>query len=187
MNGVLEHLLQRRRDPILEQWLHRILDTYPADSFRFLQGERDRFNNPIGHTLRHGTAVLFDALCSGAEPQAVSDALEEIVKIRAVQEGSAAQAMSFVFLLKTVVRAELGERISDPALCGSLLEFESRVDGLSLYAFDHYLACRERIYAIRAREAARRSAAWPGEAGGARAQGPRRAQDSTHHTDRAGA
>ena len=154
---MLERLLAERRDVVLEQWLDLILGTYPADSFRFFKKQKDPFHNPVGHTLRQETAVLYDALRSGCIPEEVETALDGIARIRAVQDGSATQAVAFIFLLKNVVREHCAEHLGDARMRGELFEFESRVDGLALSLFDHYMKFREKIYAIRLRETQKRS------------------------------
>jgi hypothetical protein len=160
----LEHLLQKRREPILHKWLDLVYEAYPVDSHTFLKQVDDPFSNPVGHTFRESTALLFDALCTGGDPETVAGALDAIVRIRAVQNGTAAQATAFVFLLKNVIRDEVRDRLADPIWRDALLEFESRIDGLALAAFEHYTACREQIYRIRTREARKRSEGVAGRA-----------------------
>ncbi len=46
--------LVERRDAIVAEWLERTLLTYPGQTSRFLLHEKDRFRNPVGHTLRQG-------------------------------------------------------------------------------------------------------------------------------------
>jgi len=154
---VLDRLLSERRDMVLEQWLDLILETYPADSFKFLKKQEDPFHNPVGHTLRQETAVLYDALRVGGEPDAVDRSLDNIARIRAVQDGSATEAVAFVFLLKNVVRKHCSDLLGEHAMRRDLLEFESRIDGLALSLFDHYMKFREQIYAIRLRESKKHS------------------------------
>jgi len=50
---VLEHLLSQKRAAILGRWFQLILETYPADTSRFLKKEKDRFVNPVGYTISH--------------------------------------------------------------------------------------------------------------------------------------
>jgi hypothetical protein len=165
----MEHLLQRRREPILHKWLDLIYKAYPVDSHAFLKQVEDPFANPVGHAFRENTAILFDALCAGGDPETVANALDGIVRIRAVQDGTAAQATAFVFLLKNVIRDEVRDRLALATWRDALLEFESRIDGLALAAFEHYTACREQIHRIRTREAQKRSEGVPGRAGPVRA------------------
>ena len=69
-------------------------------------------------------------------------ALEDIIRIRAVQDMSPAQAAGFMLPLKTLIREELGD---DPALF-ALFE---RIDRLALEAFDTLVRCKVKIYDLR--------------------------------------
>lgn len=155
---MLAELLKQKHDIILEKWFNLTVETYPADTSRFLKDQKDQFQNPVGHTIRKETKALFDALIDGAEPEVLAETIDNLVRIRVVQEISAAQATAFVFLLKTAVREALAPELSDRALLQELLEFESQIDGLALEVFDKYVNCKEQIYEIRAREHRMRSA-----------------------------
>jgi hypothetical protein len=140
----------RKRDAIIQKWLARTLQTYPGQTSRFLLQNKDPFCNPVGRALREGLPALFDALVAGVDAAKTRPVLDEIVRIRAVQEFTASQAVAFIFFLKEVVREELepGGR--------SLAVLESRIDEMALLAFDLYTQCRERICEIKANEAKRR-------------------------------
>ena len=145
-----------RREAIVQEWLARTLQSYPEHTARFLGREKDRFRNPVGHTLKEALPALFDALLGGMGAAKVAPLLDGIVRIRAVQDFTAAQAVAFVFLLKRVVRGELGNEVQG-GLAGEELEaLEARIDEMALLAFDLFMTCRERIYQIRADEAKRR-------------------------------
>jgi len=148
----LEHLLSSKRAAILERWFELILETYPADSARFLRQEKDEFNNPVGNTISRETEMLYDELLGGMAPEKVSMALDNILKIRAVQDYSPSQAIALVLLLKKAVRDTLESQLRDSTLLRELLAFESRVDDMVLLAADIYLKCREKIYQIRVNE-----------------------------------
>ena len=51
--------------------------------------------------------------------------------------------------MKTVIRDHLKKELSDSRVVQSLFAFESRIDSLSLYAFDIYMECREKIYDLK--------------------------------------
>jgi hypothetical protein len=86
--------------------------------------------------------------------------LDGIVRIRAVQDFTAGQAVAFIFLLKRVIREELkGEVRVQPGGDG-LAAVEERIDEMALLAFDLFMKCRERIYEIRVNEAKRRLGLW---------------------------
>lgn len=150
--------IQERREVILERWFEAIVKTYPADASRFFVGERDRFRNPVGHAFRRSTAVLLTAITDGVTADELKVALDDVVRLRAVQDWSPSQAVSFIFLLKQVLRREFAEELEREGGYDRLLDIEGSIDGLALRAFDNYLRCKESIYDIRAREAHRRTA-----------------------------
>ena len=150
----LEDLLKQKASHIRKRWLNLIIDTYPADSQRFLREQKDRFANPVGTTLSRAVETLYHELLHGMDPEKVHSSLDEIVRIRAVQDFSPARAMIFVFLLKKVLREELDQEVKQsPAAYEELLTLESRLDEMALRGFDLYVRCREKIYEIRAKEA----------------------------------
>lgn len=151
----LEKLLSQKRSVILKGWLDKILETYPAYSNRFLKKQKDQFANPVRYTFSEQIKVLYDELLKDRKPdqEGIQSVLDDIIRIRSVQDFSASQAVGFLFLLKGVIREELGEEIKEDELEGDLLSFESRIDDMALTAFDVYMNCREKIYKIRANQA----------------------------------
>jgi len=109
----LEELLKQKASHIRKRWLNLIIETYPADSQRFLREQKDRFANPVGTTLSREVETLYHELLHGMDSEKVNSSLEEIVKIRAVQDFSPARAMTFIFLLKKVLREELAQEIKE--------------------------------------------------------------------------
>ena len=80
--------------------------------------------------------------------------LDSIVRIRAVQDFSPSEAVSFIFQLKSAVRQELGsELVTQADIARDLAVFESAIDDLALFSFDIYMKCREKIYDLKANEA----------------------------------
>jgi len=150
----LEDLLKQKASIIQKRWLDLIIDTYPADSQRFLREQKDRFANPVGTTLSRAVETLYHELLHGMDSEKLSSSLDEIVRIRAIQDFSPAGAMTFIFLLKKVLREELYQEIKENrAAWEELLELEGRVDEMALQGFDLYTNCRERVFELRAREA----------------------------------
>jgi len=78
--------------------------------------------------------------------------LDPIIRIRAIQDLTPSQATAFILLLKNVLRDHLSEELKDAATVIELLAFESKIDLLSLIAFDIYMTCKEKIYQIAANE-----------------------------------
>ena len=150
----VENLLKQKASHIQKRWLNLIIDTYPADSQRFLREQKDRFANPVGTTITRAVESLYRELLQEMDPEKVTASLDEIVRIRAVQDFTPARAMSFLFQLKKVLREELQQEIKEStAACEELLALESRVDEMALRGFDLYMNCREKVYEIRAKEA----------------------------------
>lgn len=134
------------RDPIVEQWIASALQSYPSASVPFLSAEDDPFRNPVGHTLRQSLTTLYDELRGTMETERIAPALDALIRIRAVQDLTASQAVGFVFLLKPILRelAPVDDSLND------------RIDRLALMAFDKYMQCREQLADIRVNEGQRR-------------------------------
>jgi hypothetical protein len=144
----------RTRDRFVQAWLASTLQSYPEQARHYLSEARDPFRNPVGETLRTALSALADELVGGFDRARVAAALGAIVRIRAVQDFTAAEAVGFVFLARGAARAA-GQEAPD-AGAGWLEALDARVDEMALAAFDLYARCREEIHAIGARAARRR-------------------------------
>ena len=145
------HLAQKK-SAILGRWLTTIYESYPPETAIFMRKEKDRFDNPVGHRIADGLEGLYGALVQGMENEQVLDYLDQIIRIRAIQNFTPARALAFIFLLKNVIREELADEIQEENLAAEVLDLESRIDGLALMGFDVYSKCRERIYEVKANE-----------------------------------
>lgn len=149
----LSALLSDRRDSLVNKWFDRLIREYPESTSSFLFRERDRFRNPIGHTLKESLSALFDGLIQAQDVVSLDSVLDDIVKMRAVQDFTAAQAVSFPLLLKKIIREECSSEFSrHPA---EFADLETRIDDLTLLAYDLYMRRRERILEIKSNEAKR--------------------------------
>jgi hypothetical protein len=148
-----ETLLVVRKEVLLAGWLTRTLETYPAASRDFLTGEKDSFRNPVGHTLREKLASLLEGLLGAQEVTDLVPILEPVVRLRAVQDFTPAEAISFLFLLKDLAREEMA-RLGVSA-SAETERLEARIDRLALAAFDLYMKCRDEIRTIQVNEAKR--------------------------------
>lgn len=149
------HLAQKK-SAILGRWLNMIYESYPPETAIFLRKEKNRFDNPAGYRISEGLEGLYGALLQEMERDQVLACLDEIIRIRALQNFTPSQALAFIFLLKIVIREELSGEIQKENLALELLDLESRIDGLALLGFDVYTKRREKIYEIKADEAKRR-------------------------------
>ncbi len=149
-------LLRNNKEAIVQRWLDGALATYPDAAAAAFGRQNDPFANPVGHSLRAGTRHIFEALLDGMDAEEIRRSLHEIVKIRAVQQLSASQAVGFVFHLKQAIRVELGDAVRDPQLSSELAELEGQIDRIALAAFDLFVQCREQVHELRINEVKRR-------------------------------
>jgi hypothetical protein len=147
----LPGLLGTKRTAIVERWADLALRVYPQDSTGFIKQEKDRFQNPVGHVTRASLGSLFEGLLDGRPAEELTEALDDIVRIRAVQDLSPGTALGFVFLLKRAVREELGETATQ-ATPVDLSPLDDAIDRLALHAFNLFVEQREKIYDLRVRE-----------------------------------
>ncbi len=147
-----ESLLKKKRDAILKKWFDAVAGTYPIDTSGFLKSGKDRFANPVGSSILDGLGSMFDELVNGMDREKLIPDIEPLIKIRAVQDFSPSQAVSFIFSLKKIVRETLRKKLENSEDGEALISFESRVDELVMLAFDIYMGCRERLYDIKANE-----------------------------------
>jgi len=140
------------RDLFVQEWLACTLRTYPDHTGRFLRAERDPFRNPVGHTLRVALGELTTELFGDFDRARVIASLDAIVRIRAVQDFTPADAVGFVPLARTAARAvaDTGDPGSEP---GSLHAIDARIDEMARMATDLHARCRDEIHAIGARAA----------------------------------
>jgi hypothetical protein len=144
--------LIEKKPAILGCWLTAIYESYPPETAIFLRKEKDRFDNPVGYRISEGLAGLYNALIQEMETEQVLNFLDEIIRIRALQDFAPSQALAFIFLLKNIIRQQLAEEIRKENLADEVLELESHIDGLALMGFDVYAKRRENLHEIRAQE-----------------------------------
>ncbi|HMK65910.1 MAG TPA: RsbRD N-terminal domain-containing protein [Thermodesulfobacteriota bacterium] len=148
----LETLIAEKKSAILGRWFDLAIASYPAETASFLKSKKNRFANPVGFILSQELTPILDGLLQGVEVQTLKPFLDNIIRIRAVQDFAPSRALKFVFSLKETIRQELEKEIRENRLEQQLLILESRIDVLSLLAFDLFVQCREKIYDLKANE-----------------------------------
>ena len=154
---ILEKVFTDKKSAIIKRWFDLSIETYPEETARFLKNKKNQFANPVGYILSHEMEPIIKGLFQGEDLENLQPFLENIIRIRAVQDFSPAQAIGFVFLLKQVIREEMEPEIRERRVGKELLELESRIDGLALLAFNIFMKCREKIYDLKANELKNRS------------------------------
>jgi len=145
-------LLASKKDDILARWFELTLATYAPETAVLWKKQKDRFANPVAHRFKTGmTGVLDELVKSSGTPTAAAfePHLDEIVRVRAVQDFTPAQAVAFIYLLKQACRDVLWEEVSENGRFTELFELESRIDVLGLISLDIYCKCREKLFQIR--------------------------------------
>jgi hypothetical protein len=144
--------LKENNIKILDRWIDQVLKSYAPESRRIFKKQQDQFANPVGYNVAQRLREFFIAFCDEEDPAKSAAALEPLVRIRAVQDFSPAQAVSFIFEFKQIVADEYNKAKGIPFDPGQWLAFAGRIDLVTLMVFDMYLACRERLYQARINE-----------------------------------
>jgi hypothetical protein len=153
----LVKIIEQKKAAIVKKWFDLTAQTYAPDTAEFLKSKTDPFANPVGGSMLSSLNVLLDQLIHDMDPQTINSFLDPIIRIRAVQNFTPSQATAFVLSLKKALRENLAKELRDPSSIRELFEFESKIDQLSLMAFDIYMQCREKIYQISANETRNRT------------------------------
>ena len=148
----LNNLLAQRKTAIIKNWFALAVETYPPDTASFLKKQKDPFANPVGRTISRGLESLFNELLNEMDHDTIISFLDPIIRIRAIQNFSPAQAISFIFLLKRAIRENIKTEAFEEQLFNELLLFESKIDQLAMIAFNLYMECKEKIYDLKANE-----------------------------------
>ena len=142
--------LAAKKQEILKSWFQATIDSYPAETARFLKNQKDPFANPVGKTTYQSLDALVNALTTGAGREVMANALDPILRIRAVQSFTPSRATSFVFSLKQILRQHLPADGRDADT--DMIDLDRQIDEMAMAAFDIYVACREKIFELKATE-----------------------------------
>ena len=142
--------LQKKKKEILSIWIDRTLDSYVSSGF--FKKSRDKFANPVGANIREGLGRIFELLIGDEDQEKMVEPLDQVIRIRAVQDFSPAQAVAPILELKWVVKQGFANDKATHPMLSELDSFDCDVDRLALTAFDMYMECREQLYKNRVRE-----------------------------------
>jgi len=151
----LEHLLLQNKKAILQGWLHRIFDSYNPGTGKLLLNGGDRFANPVGYAISTGAEQILDALIRGDEPGTLHGCLEKIIRIRAVQDFTPAQAVAFMTDLKTVIRTQVTGGATKHGLLEELNGLDTKIDCLCTTSTELYISMKSQIRELVVKEAAK--------------------------------
>jgi len=150
-----ESTLAERKAELSQKWAELVLRTYPKETQKVWTRQKDRFQNPVGAAIIEATGELFDHLLEWQDAGRMAVSLDKLIRIRAVQDFTPSQAISFVFLLKKLLRDEFFKQMKKDGTLEDLLRFEAKVDNLAMMSFDIYCKSREEVFRFRVEEVKR--------------------------------
>jgi hypothetical protein len=150
----IEDAIKNKKNKIINSWFEEISSTYPPETARFLLSNKDKFSNPVGVSIKEAATGILDFLTQEKSLEEVSPFVDSIVRVRAVQDFTPAQAVSVFFSLKKCLRSSMENFSLD------FIQLDSLVDDLALLAFDIYMKCREKIWEIKYNEFMNRPSAF---------------------------
>jgi hypothetical protein len=153
---MLQKFLKQNRESILQKWFDQTINTYEPEMVRFLKREKNQFSNPVRNTIVTSLEKIFDGILNGIGVNEYHG-LEEMIKLRAVQEFSPSEALSFLFDLKKIIRKELINSDQKDEIITETCLFDEKFDTLFSLAFDVYSECRMKIHEIKLAEIKSRS------------------------------
>jgi len=130
-------------EQIAELWLAHTLDSYPAAVRSTLFYETDPFRNPAGFAIKGSLRTLAREALGAMNRGAIEAALDALMRLRAVQDFSPADAIEFIFEFRAAVTEATGSIPPD---------LDTRVDELARMAFIKYSECRAQIAMLCAKE-----------------------------------
>jgi hypothetical protein len=154
----IEERLLRSRKTLLGKWFDLLAGAYPLEMSRMLKQQTSQFANPVGHTFKVALGEILEEFLGENSVEAMAPLLDKVIRIRAVQDFSPSSSLAFIFALKTLAREVLeAELASGEVRAGEMSDFDDRVDGLALFAFDVYMRCRENLFEARITEVKNRT------------------------------
>ena len=146
----LTEALEGHKKEILSLWTERTLNSYTSPGF--FKKEKDSFANPVGANTKEALQVIFDLLVKNAEQPDYADPIDQIIRIRAVQTFTPAQAVAPLLELKWVIKQVFSAKKETKPLLSELDSLDCDIDRIALMGFNKYMECREQIYSCRIQE-----------------------------------
>ena len=148
-----QELFRKHKSEIVRLWAEEVFDTYPFETTGFLRTRNDPFANPVAHMTKEAAGALYDAMAGEhVDPGQTKKALERFIRLRAVQKYVPSQGLGVFFLMKPILRTHLLPEFITLGDTAAYMEAESRLDSLTLLAFDMYTEAREVVADLRITE-----------------------------------
>ena len=143
--------LKDKREGIIRKWVEAALYSHSPQAAKFATGT-NQFANPIAFSVSKEFNEIFQELVKALEGGEPRFNVDTTIKIRAVQDFSAVEALSFPFRLKDILRLEFKKDLNDPEFSREFRNLEALIDRLALLSFGRYVDAREQLYQIKIKE-----------------------------------
>lgn len=141
----LSQLIKDNKAAVVEKWFDHLLSSFPPETQKIWKANKDRFTNPVCNIFETALGSLLDGLVAWQDAEELAKPLNELVKVRSVQDVAPSKALAFIPGLKKVLRELLGDKVE----AGEFGVFDMRLDNVTLMAFDIYTKNREQVFAMR--------------------------------------
>ena len=151
MEMIKKSILQKK-EVIVRNWIQSIFDTYPVETSSFLSEQKNQFSNPVGHIISDAAKNIFESILNGNQDLEIKIFLNDIIKVRAVQNFLPSEAAGFILSLKNIIREELSQEIREEIHFNEFWKIGIEIDKVALIAFDLFMEAREKIFQLRINE-----------------------------------
>jgi len=141
-------VIAKHKNDIIKKWHLAIIETYPNQSRKHFLGNKNKFSNPVGYTIENSLPAIVEAVINKSLTDEAKKSLDDIIKIRAVQDFKPADALNFVFGLRAIIISEIFDDIDFK----DFLKLEKIFHLIVEYAINSYVNDKERIFEIKANE-----------------------------------
>lgn len=148
----LAEVLEQKRSLIQAMWTEAVIVSYPSESAKFIVENKNKFTNPLGYTLENSINTICCNYLDTANVRECEQAIEALIRLRAVQDFTPSKAIGIMFDFKAIVLSEIRDMVESKDKFNEYLSIEKQIDRMTEYALNFYIECRERVNEIKANE-----------------------------------
>ena len=151
----MKDIIKKNLNRFLDDWFRSTIETYPPRTSKVLGKESNRFDNPVGAVTRESLEDVLNLIISGNyDRNSLENALDPVIRIRAVQSFEPADAVGFIFALKGIGEKYIDTKNDNASTDAKVLD--RLVDEIALAGFNRLMKCKEDIFLLKATESKRR-------------------------------
>lgn len=152
MELTLNNSIQAKKKQILSKWQSLAMSSYKNRGLVNGMNKAGRFTDPVAYVTADNTDKIFNWLINTENSEKLRAPLEDICRLRAVQDIDPTSALDFIPALKQLIREELADEIKHGEYADELADLDQRIDNITVLADDAYANCKASINAIRINE-----------------------------------